>query len=271
MSNKDAGIVFLKDWNPLVKGLSPENQLVFWGLFSEYEYGKDQECENIYVKPIWTYIKNQIDKHRQKYDEKIANRNRINGLRGGRPPKEDKPIGIEENPENPVGFSETQKTLNKHKTNNKHRNKNITPSEYSRSTKVLVSRGLTDEQKKLRHEYKEILDGIQRDNPPIAEVYRRIAEFQSEKRPHFPAPYIEMWRIFAAKHGLTMAEEETPFRVDKIKARSKEPKFDFAKILKALGKDPFSLGKAGSDYRIEFDHLIKNQSKYIQLLEKHPE
>ncbi|WP_137904832.1 DUF6291 domain-containing protein [Chryseobacterium sp. 2VB] len=117
MKDKDNSVIFLKDWLFLITPMSAENQIVFWELFTNYEYGKDQECDNPIVSPTWNFVKKQLDNMKSSYKEKVVDRNRQNGLKGGRPSKsqktqseKQKPKETEQNPKNPVGLIETQKT-----------------------------------------------------------------------------------------------------------------------------------------------------------------
>lgn len=131
MKDKDNSVIFLKDWLFLITPMSAENQIVFWELFTNYEYGKDQECDNPFVAPTWNFVKKQLDNMREGYKENVVNRNRINGSKGGRPPKtqktqseKSKPKETEENPENPVGLNKTQKTPNVNVNENINENVN---------------------------------------------------------------------------------------------------------------------------------------------------
>ena len=108
----------------LVKSLSKDNQLYFWDLFTEYEVGKEAMCENEFVLPIWNFIKSQLDNMNQKYQDTIVDRNKINGSKGGRPPKTEQTQQDIANPKNPMGLNETQKTLNKNNNENNNINEN---------------------------------------------------------------------------------------------------------------------------------------------------
>ncbi|MDR3026024.1 DUF6291 domain-containing protein [Chryseobacterium sp.] len=117
MKDKDNSVIFLKDWLFLITPMSAENQIVFWELFTNYEYGKEQECDNPIVSPTWNFVKKQLDNMKNTYKEKVVNRNRQNGSKGGRPSKTQKtqsekpePNVTKQNPKNPVGLNETQKT-----------------------------------------------------------------------------------------------------------------------------------------------------------------
>lgn len=102
-SKKDDGVIFLKEWKVLVFSLAPEHQLVFWDLFTDYEYGKVQICENKFVFPVWNFITSQLDDMKKKYNDKIVLRNQQNGQKGGRPKK----LNVTQH--NPVGYLKTQR------------------------------------------------------------------------------------------------------------------------------------------------------------------
>lgn len=129
MKDKDNAVIFHKDWLLLIDSLSSENKLAFWDLFTSYEYGKEQQCENMFVAPTWNFVKKQLDNMRNKYQESVVERNQRNGSKGGRPKKEtqenptekEKPKETEQNQENPLGLNETQKTP-KDKDNEKDNN-----------------------------------------------------------------------------------------------------------------------------------------------------
>ena len=127
MTQIKSSVIFLKDWKPLVQSLPPDKQLIFWDLFINFH--SELECEDISVKPIWNFIKSQLVNMENKYKENIVNRNKTNGLKGGRPRTQD-------NPKNPMGLSETQITLN-NKDNEKDKDKN---------NKIFVPPALSDVQ-----------------------------------------------------------------------------------------------------------------------------
>lgn len=116
---KDSSVVFLKDWSMLIQSLSNENQLYFWGLFMQYEHEVEIQCDNEFVKPIWNFVKLQLDKMKEKYFEKTVLTNRNNGKLGGRPKKE----VTQDNPNNPIGLNKTQITPKGKGNNNDKDNK----------------------------------------------------------------------------------------------------------------------------------------------------
>lgn len=137
MAKDDNSVIFLKDWKVLIQSLSTENQIIFWELFTSYEYELEQECDNDYVRPIWNFVKSQLDNMKHKYITKTVLTNQLNGSKGGRPKK------TQENPNNPMGLGETQitpKDKDNNKDNNKVNEKDITPTAFS-FYKSLISLG----------------------------------------------------------------------------------------------------------------------------------
>lgn len=131
MKDKDNSVIFLKDWLFLITPMSAENQIVFWDLFTNYEYGQDQECDNPIVSPTWNFVKKQLDNMKNTYKEKVVDRNRQNGSKGGRPSKTQKtqseksePKEVEQDPKNPVGLIETQKTPKEKEKDKEKENEN---------------------------------------------------------------------------------------------------------------------------------------------------
>lgn len=70
----------------------------------EYEVNEKETLSGL-MKAIFVPFKNGIDREKEAYKNQVA-RNKANGKKGGRPKSED-------NPKNPVGFSETQQNPQK--------------------------------------------------------------------------------------------------------------------------------------------------------------
>lgn len=117
MKNKNS-IIFLKDWAILIQSMPADKQLIFWDLFMNYDH--DLECNDLVIKPIWNFIKVQLQNMDKKYNESVVERNRKNGAKGGRKPTQE----TQTNPKNPVGYFVTQKTLNENENENENVNEN---------------------------------------------------------------------------------------------------------------------------------------------------
>ena len=136
-------IIFHQDWNPLIDSLPNEQRLYFWDLYSHYSYGSDNECKDPIVKPTWSFILSQLDKWNGDYKTKVIDRNKVNGLKGGRPI-------TQVNPNNPMGYSKTQITQpnptepNKTLNDNENDNENVNEKDNEKE-KVIKPKPTTDE------------------------------------------------------------------------------------------------------------------------------
>lgn len=108
----------------------------------------------------------------------------------------------------------------------------------------------------------EINEGL---DVPMA--WSKIRDFINEKRPHFAEPYVDVWNIFADKNSLAKVGLITENRKAKIRTRTREPAFDFMKILEAIKKNEFYLGRQ-TDWKVDFDHIIHSQDNYVKILER---
>jgi hypothetical protein len=103
----------------------------------------------------------------------------------------------------------------------------------------------------------------------IAASWKKIKDFINEQKPLFPEPYVDLWNIFASKNNLSRVDVITQKRKEKVKARTREPSFDFVKILDAIRTSDFYLGKKeNSDWKVDFDFIMRSQDTYIKILER---
>ena len=110
---KDSFLLYKSFYGP-VSGLS-DKQLgrLFRAIFLYQIDGSTQVDADIHM--AFAFFKNQMDIDGGKY-QKVIERNKRNGSKGGRPSKEESrsqgsknPNDSEENPKNPLGFEETEK------------------------------------------------------------------------------------------------------------------------------------------------------------------
>ena len=112
---KDSFVIYTSFYEP-IKGLS-DKQLgrLFRALF---DYQKRNEVQvDSDINMAFCFFKNQMDIDREKY-QKIIERNKQNGSKGGRRSNEEKPKGSDRNPKNPVGYLGTQTKLNDNDNDN---------------------------------------------------------------------------------------------------------------------------------------------------------
>jgi hypothetical protein len=102
-------------------------------------------------------------------------------------------------------------------------------------------------------------------------VFGQIKNFIEEKKPGFPEPYVDAWNIFAQTYGLEQVKQISGDRRDKIRIRTREPSFDFFKILGTIRQDSFYRGENQQQWKVDFNFIIKSEKNYIKLIEKFKE
>lgn len=120
-----------------------------------YVNGKEIELTGS-LKAVFIPIKKDIDKNNEKY-QRVVERNRENGLKGGRPKKEDNPKVIEETQENPVGYSGNPK---KHEYSHISYITNHISKDNNKNNRVIGEEEKEEENKTKDKVNQEIYDGI---------------------------------------------------------------------------------------------------------------
>ena len=106
--------VLFNDLSIPVESLPDEEAGKLFKAIFEYQNGGVKQELSSSAEMAFIFIKQQLDRNQEKY-ETICQRNRINGMKGGRPEKPKKPIGLIGNPKNP---SEPKKPDNDNDTGN---------------------------------------------------------------------------------------------------------------------------------------------------------
>lgn len=119
----------------------------------------------------------------------------------------------------------------------------------------------------LKREYEKIVEDVN-GGTDIKTSWIRIKDFINAQKPSFAEPYVDLWNIFASTRNLSRVDMITAKRREKVKARTREPSFDFVRILDAIRTTDFYLGKGSSDWKVEFDYIVKSQDNYIKILER---
>lgn len=132
-----------------------------------------------------------------------------------------------------------------------------------------ISRHKSEEasrQEQIKRDYGEIRE--QNTGLPDKEVFITIRQFIVDKKPSFAEPYVDIWNIFAQKYHLEKVSEITQERRDKIRIRTREPSFDFVKILQSIQQHKWYTGDNDRGWKITFNYLIKNETNYVEIIEK---
>lgn len=85
------------EWQPLLEGMSDEQAGQLFKKIYAYQTGKEHEIQDALILGVFNMIKAKFDADRKLYDEKCE-KNRVNGAKGGRPKKQEKPKAKKEEP-----------------------------------------------------------------------------------------------------------------------------------------------------------------------------
>lgn len=94
-----------KDSLAILDELNDEQVGKLFRAIAAYQNGKEIEVDTL-TKIAMVPFKNQFERDEQAYNHTIE-RNKLNGIKGGRPKNPNNPSGSFDNPNNPLGFSET--------------------------------------------------------------------------------------------------------------------------------------------------------------------
>lgn len=96
-------IIYYRRWAEMLMGMPAELRHKIHDAIDEYIISQtDPEEQAILYSPYWS-IRDQIDYDKKLYENRIIERNKMNGAKGGRPKK---------NPNNPVGLEKPKKADN---------------------------------------------------------------------------------------------------------------------------------------------------------------
>ena len=131
--------------------------------------GFDDLMDDFLMRVLFAPFKAQFDRDSEKYAGKVE-KNKANGLKGGRPPKEkpQNPVAFSEsenNPNNPVGFSETESNrIEPKKADSDNDSANDSEDRKKESANADEKEGATDVAT-LSPDYQKFLDWMKRKAP----------------------------------------------------------------------------------------------------------
>ena len=118
---KKSFLLYLDSLNVLDDLTDEEAGKIFKAIRS-YESDGTYMLEGL-LNAVFTPFKTMLDNNEEKY-QAVLERNKQNGMKGGRPKKDISEEETQENPKNPVGFSKTQPNPKKHDNDNDNVNDN---------------------------------------------------------------------------------------------------------------------------------------------------
>ena len=122
MQDKQSFLIYKSFFEP-IKHLSDEQLGQIFRAIFEYQIQDKQPTLDANLNMAFMFFKNQFVLDNVKY-EKIVERNKVNGSKGGRPKKPKKPNGLLKNPKNPVEPKKPDNDKDKDNEKDKGLNKN---------------------------------------------------------------------------------------------------------------------------------------------------
>lgn len=227
------GFLVYKDWREVLNDFDDKQYRELMEAIFDLGFEKKETATSPLVKVAMKLIKPQILRDWEKYGER-CNRNRANGLQGGRPK-------IQKNPENPMGYSETQKTHSVISVLEKP--KKPTRGEIINNKKEIEKEDIVEESK---DSLSVITDSGDRVN------YAEIVKFYNDS---------------AKGRNITQCLKLTEKRRAAIRARVKE--YGASKVYKAITKvaqSSFCNGRNDRNWKADIDFVF-NANKMARILE----
>lgn len=122
------------EWQPLLEGMSDEQAGQLFKKIYAYQTGKEYEIQDALILGVFNMIKAKFDTDRKLYDEKCE-KNRVNGAKGGRPKKQEKPKETERKAKETKRLEEKPKAKKEEPKKNsygEYQNVKLTDEEYKR-------------------------------------------------------------------------------------------------------------------------------------------
>ena len=117
------------EWQPLLEGMSDEQAGQLFKKIYAYQTGNEYEIQDALILGVFNMIKAKFDADRKLYVEKCE-RNKLNGAKGGRPKKQEKPKETERLAEKPK--EPPKKEAPKKNEYGEYHNVRLTDEEYKR-------------------------------------------------------------------------------------------------------------------------------------------
>lgn len=155
---KDSFILY-KDFKEIFLMLEPEEcKKLIIAIFEYEETGQEQELDKS-LKLAFLPIKIALDKNREKY-QKIVERNKLNGQKGGRPEKPKKPSGLIGNPKNPDEPKKADNDNDNDNVNDNINKKEIYKEKYGEFKNVLLTENELNKLKEQFSDYEEKINKL---------------------------------------------------------------------------------------------------------------
>lgn len=232
-------MIFYASWKDAIKGLPDGVRLEVYEAAVDFAMTGNVPELSAMAAMVFPFIRQDIERDMENYD-RLCNRNRANGMKGGRPRKNpENPVGIletQQNPEKPTGTQETQANPNEDISN-----------DISLSSKEKNS--LQSSQRKSAE-----ADPIEAPKDDETTDFRKLADFFNEELKKNKSIIPQIRAIGGQRKSSTAA---------RIREHGKAA---FAEVAKKAAMSDFLNGRNDRCWVADFDWMIK-PNNFIKVLE----
>lgn len=158
--------ILYQEYKKHIDLLSLEQSGKLFKAIFDYNDGIEYDLEPI-IKMAFSFIKADLDRNKEKYNN-IVERNKINGSKGGRPSKDNKPTGLSGNQDKPKKADNDDVNVNDSESKNKNDSKNELP--------IFINKNLLDDFAEVRKKLKKPLTEKAKEL-----VVKKLIEFESKQ------------------------------------------------------------------------------------------
>ena len=234
-------MIFYASWKEAIKGLPDGVRLEVYEAAVDFAMTGNVPELSAMAAMVFPFIRQDIERDMENYD-RLCNRNRANGMKGGRPRK---------NPENPVGILETQQNPEKPTETQKTQ---ANPNEDISSDISLSSKEKNSLQSSKRKSAEADPIAAQKEEKADAPDFRKLADFFNDELRRNGSIIPTIRSIDGQRRSGTMA---------RIREHGKPA---FAEAVKKAAASDFLNGKNDRGWVADFDWIIK-PNNFIKVLE----
>lgn len=234
-------MIFYASWKEAIKGLPDGVRLEVYEAAVDFAMTGNVPELSAMAAMVFPFIRQDIERDMENYD-RLCNRNRANGMKGGRPRK---------NPENPVGILETQQ--NPEKTTETQETQ-ANPNEDISNDISLSSKEKNSLQSSKRKSAEADPTAAGKEEKADAPDFRKLADFFNDELRRNGSIIPTIRSIDGQRRSSTMA---------RIREHGKPA---FAEAVKKAAASDFLNGKNDRGWVADFDWIIK-PNNFIKVLE----
>lgn len=237
-------MIFYASWKEAIKGLPDGVRLEVYEAAVDFAMTGNVPELSAMAAMVFPFIRQDIERDMENYD-RLCNRNRANGMKGGRPRKNP------ENPENPVGILETQQNPEKPTETQKTQ---ANPNDDISNDISLSSKEKNSLQSSERKSAEADPTAAGKEEKADTPDFRKLADFFNDELRRNGSIIPTIRSIDGQRRSSTMA---------RIREHGKPA---FAEAVKKAAESDFLNGKNDRGWVADFDWMIK-PNNFIKVLE----